>query len=531
MPKRTPVSDFEKRLSPSDIPNPFAKWASDNEPRLKEFFVRGPLFGVLFRDMAEIETRFIFGPPGSGKTAYRRMLERRFRPQNRNSPILVANYFDLNSPRRAESERDGDALHWRMLQRAALLALVRDLFVDPEPFFALFLPSRAQLAAYFQELFSPAQPLALANWLRGYEQEYPALADALEAQDAQYAARLPKQWQLLDALRAPSALELPADEIERVRALTALVKRCGLKQVCLFVDGVDKSVEQGNPQNALALVLPLCHSLQTLDEMQLAVHFFLPQELAAPLLAHGVRYDRYKRYDLNWTDEQLTELLRQRLESVSDGKISSLGQLAEEHLPNAKSQEPVLSSEPAKEKNKENAESSAKPQGRSPEPLSQRLDREVVMHAHGSPRQLIRLASALFDAYDNRAPREGLFSDADLDAALAAERGTLKRASLVPPLMIDEKLGRVFIGERELTAELTAKELECLILLKQANGDTLSRDEIWTKLYPKQKTEPAQSQTDPFFSRLRGKLERAPKHPVYLITDWGRGFHLENVAD
>lgn len=531
MPKRTPVSDFEKRLSPNDIPNPFAKWASENEPRLKEFFVRGPLFGVLFRGEEQLETRFIFGPPGSGKTTYHRMLVRRLRPQNRNSAILAAEYFDVNSPRRAESERDGDTFHWRMLQRAALLALVRDLLIDPQPFFALFAPSRAQLAKFFQEVFPSHQSLLLANWLRGREQEYPALADAIEAQDPQYAARLPKQWELLDALRAPADAEFPHDETERFHALAMLVERCGLTRLCMFVDGADKTVEQGKPQNALDLILPVCHSLQLLDEMHLTVQFFLPQALKTPLRENGVRYDLYKDYDLNWTDEQLTELLRQRLESVSDGKISSMGQLADEHLPEHKNQKSVSQTGAPQKKNKESDNSKPKAKEKAPEPLSQRLDGELVMHAHGSPRQLIRLASALFDAYDNRVQREGLFSQADLDAALAAERGTLKRDSLVPPLVIDEKLRRVLIGEREVTTDLSDKEKECLILLKQAGGKTLSREEIWGKLNPEQKTEPSRTQTDPFFSRLRGILERDSKHPVYLITDWGTGFHLENVAE
>lgn len=528
MPKRTPVSDFEKRLSPSDLPNPFAKWASENEPRLKEFFVRGPLFGVLFRDEEHVETRFIFGPPGSGKTAYRRILERRLRPHNRNSAILAADYFELNSPRQAESEHDSDTAPWQMLRRAALLAFLRELLIDPQPFFALFPPSRAQLAKFFQELFPLQQPLILANWLRRREQDYPPLADAMEAQDAQYATRFAKQWELLDALRAPSEAALAHDEIERLRALLMLVERCGLKQICMFVDGVDKSVEQGKPQNALATVLPVCHSLQLLDEMHFAVQFFLPQELAAPLLDHGVRYDRYKRHDLDWTDAQLTELLRQRLEIVSDGIISSLGQLAEEEHPveEQNQKQAVLPNVPESQDQETIAKESAGKK-KVKDPLSQRLDGEVVKHAHGSPRQLIRVADALFEVNNNRASREGVFSQADLEGAVARVKDTLKRDSLVTPLVIDERLGRVSIGEREI--KLSAKELQCLILLKQANGEPLSREEIWLKLY--HEDNPASSQTDPFFSRLRKKLERDSERPDYLITDRGRGFHLENVGE
>jgi len=504
MPKRTPLSDFEKPLSPGSFPNPFAKWASENEPRLKEFFVRGPLFDVLFRDESEIETRFIFGPPGSGKTAYRRMLERRLRPQNQSSKVLAANYFELTSLRRAETKRDGGATHWRFLQTAALLALVRALLVDPEPFFALFPPRRAQLAKFFHELFPLHQPLAFVDWLR--RENYPALADAIEAQDAQYAKLMQKQWEMLDALRAPSDAELAEGEMERLHALVMLAERCGIQRICVMVDGVDKRVEQSK-QDALNQILPVCHSLQLLDEMRLVVQFFLPQELATPLLENGVRFDRYRRYDLNWTDAQLTELLRQRLEIVTDGKISSLGQLTEEQT--------------VKE---EKQETNAKPQASKKQiaPLAQRIDSEVVKHAHGSPRQLVRVSDALFEAYFTRAPRDGLFIQADFDAAIKSEKA--------PLLVIDEKLGRVSIGEREIE-DLTAKELECLILLKQANGGTLSREEIWKKLYPNQAEDPTREQSDTFFSRLRKKLERDSKHPVYLITERDRGFHLENVED
>jgi two-component system KDP operon response regulator KdpE len=396
------------------------------------------------------------------------------------------------------------------LQTAALLALVRDLLIDPQPFFALFAARRAQLAKFFHELFPSNQPLALADWLR--DSEYPALADAVEAQDAQFAAQMRKQWEMLDALRAPSGAALPESEMERLHALVMLAERCGIQRICVFVDGVDKPVEQNKPQDALNQILPLCHSLQLLDEMGLAVQFFLPQELATPMSDNGVRFDRYIRYDLDWTDEQLTELLRQRLEIVTDGKISSLGQLAAE--------------EGAKENQETNTKQQTSKKQNKP-PLAQRLDSEVVKHAHGSPRQLIRVADALFEAYYARTPREGVFIQDDLDKAVAIVKDTLKRDSLVPPLVIDENLGRVLVGEREI--KLSAKELQCLILLKQKKGETLSRDKIWQELYGE--TNPSASQTDPFFSRLRKKLERDSEHPDYLITDRGRGFHLENVGE
>jgi DNA-binding response OmpR family regulator len=88
---------------------------------------------------------------------------------------------------------------------------------------------------------------------------------------------------------------------------------------------------------------------------------------------------------------------------------------------------------------------------------------------------------------------------------------------------IDPARRRVRKGERDV--ELTAKEFEVLLLLKDAHGRVLSRDAIFEHIWGDAHHGTLRT-IDNFISQLRSKLETDPTNPRHLLTVRGVGYRL-----
>ena len=71
--------------------------------------------------------------------------------------------------------------------------------------------------------------------------------------------------------------------------------------------------------------------------------------------------------------------------------------------------------------------------------------------------------------------------------------------------------------------ELTAKEFEVLMLLKQAAGRVLSRQAIFDRVWGDSHHGTLRT-IDNFISQLRSKLEADPDHPRHIVTVRGSGY-------
>ena len=74
--------------------------------------------------------------------------------------------------------------------------------------------------------------------------------------------------------------------------------------------------------------------------------------------------------------------------------------------------------------------------------------------------------------------------------------------------------------------ELTAKEFEVLMLLKQASGRVLSRQAIFDRVWGDSHHGTLRT-IDNFISQLRSKLEDDPASPKHLLTVRGVGYRLD----
>lgn len=509
MSRRSLPPTRDKIIYPSQLPDPFQEWQAERESRLTEYFVQGPHHIDVFRNPEHPQSCFVFAAPGGGKTTYRLMLEKEYRPEHRASAILAASLF---YPQTVRAELGGDLdrgtldHHLRLLIKSVLSALLQDFLVNAAPFFALTPLRRSALIGlartYVPEL---ANPLALSDQLRGWG--YGEFTDLVEREQAADAPTEETRWNMLHAFRSEPVRSPSGEPIDHLQLLTGMLERCGFVKACVFIDDLDQLIPLGKTEEATAFLLPLAKHLPNLENLPVTFKFFLPIELATGLLEHGVRFDRYPRYDLEWTDEMLKELLSNRLKMVSDGKIVSLGELAEEEIGSKGS--------------------SAKPTGKPADshsdqaPLPKRLDDEIVRKASGSPRQLLMLGNLLFAACRQRPGKDKLFIEEDLEWALTTFEK--RHGALAPFLRLDEKQGRAYVGSRELP--LSKTEFKCLLILKRAQGEPQSKEAVWGQLYPNENFSDQQVHT--FFSRLRKKFERDPKNPVYLKTERDVGYYLE----
>lgn len=476
--------------------NPFALREAGREERLSEYFVEGPYYDEIKGSADDPRTTFVFAARGCGKSAYRVMIQRSCRPDDRDSLVLAIPYTDFS---RVLTETKGDLSqvtldhHLRALLAAGLTTLLREFVESPQGF--LKLPRKRR--EIFKALMAEHAPLLLhptflSDRLREWGKE--VAADLLEEAAEQ---KVP------DALPAPTLESLPLflhtlltepteslldslPLIEHWQALIALIRRAGLEAVYVLIDGLDEFPQTAiDPQTAVTTFLfPLMANLPLMETSPVAFKFFLPLEVSDTLAA---RFDRLDRRHLEWEHDHLVRMLRSRLQAFSKGCIASLDAIADMDV-------------------------------------TGRIDVQLARWAYGSPRNLLLLGDALLAIHCDREgdPQPSLTGE---DLQKVPER--FEREYGLPTLRVDEKQQKVFIGGRPIQ-KLSSLEYKLLCFLYQNPGEVKSKDDIYLAVY--QTTEGVSDEAfDSLVFRLRQKIEVDPKNPAYLVTQRGRGYRLTNV--
>jgi DNA-binding winged helix-turn-helix (wHTH) protein len=102
------------------------------------------------------------------------------------------------------------------------------------------------------------------------------------------------------------------------------------------------------------------------------------------------------------------------------------------------------------------------------------------------------------------------------------------RASSNRKLWLDESKHSVWIGSHAVS-NLSAKEFNLMKFLYAHAGEIVKRDDVLAVVYPGEITKDSEAEDnrlDAMVSRLRGKIEPVPSHPVYLLTKPGVGYTL-----
>lgn len=320
--------------------NPFAFTDSERDYRLSEYFVEHPDF----EKTIGLNHRLVFARPGDGKTAIRLRLQSLYRDAFGEHHVFAFSYLvpqEIAATPPPTIDKHLNELLTAAVRHAFVLLALRGVEF---PLLQQQLTDNsisALFAAFFEEYYG-----VINSWQADLQQaidDY-SLEQTLHNLDPVYddlepfeaTSSINKQWlqQWRHLLTAAQRAEyaLPLDLFERWRLFCDLLKRIGVQDILILVDGVDikptdRHALDGTPiERMAAIVTPL---LQAIAEDKLGKNIywklFLPFELYLPLIAvlpFQVQYDI-----IEWDRKRLFQFLRSRLSSASNGAVTSLNQL------------------------------------------------------------------------------------------------------------------------------------------------------------------------------------------------------------
>lgn len=117
----------------------------------------------------------------------------------------------------------------------------------------------------------------------------------------------------------------------------------------------------------------------------------------------------------------------------------------------------------------------------------------------------------------------------DIDILLAKVRGIFKRKYAVEEMTaenirLNTVTGTLYVDDEKV--EATVKEFELLKLLMENKGVTLKKEYLFNTVWGSDSESELQTLTV-HIKWLRKKIEKNPKKPEHIITEWGVGYRFE----
>jgi hypothetical protein len=311
--------------------NPFEYTNADDEPLLEQYFVAPPYFDSVYGDPAHPASCMVLAPRGSGKSAQRKMVETQL-PED---TILCVTYDTFRNPFGEKLTAMTLEGHVFNVSRITAVGLLTWMASHPESAKQLTGPDRDALRTVTLGLLSPANQAQLRE----------ALKSLRNLSDTAKSIWNDHHW-VLDAIISsisilsggvggalPPASQMSAVEDDPEEAFSVLgraAQAMGLGAIYVLVDKVDETQEtQADPRSAYSMVAPLMHELRVLEHRPYAFKFFVPDYLQPFYQEDGGRSDRITKYETQWHNQELEEMMSRRLLAHSDGRLQRLEDLVE----------------------------------------------------------------------------------------------------------------------------------------------------------------------------------------------------------
>jgi hypothetical protein len=471
------------------VKNPFElKQAEEEGELLSEYFVEHPAFNQIL-DQNKPRSSVLFASRGTGKSSALQMFTTYWDELPPPRPLFVYLTDWSNLVERVESlDQITTRQHLDELLRRFVLALAQQLPPDQH-----HPPDQMHTTDYlhwlcttYNHYITPLQQRILIE--RSYATQPTAEVVATYASEA-----------------------FPV--IQHMQLLAATARDLGYAACYVLVDNVDELPQTVADWHACAYILENLIGHLRIHEVQgLAFKYFIPTEVFDILNGwHKIRRDRIGCFNLTWSEQQIIELLRNRLTVFSQHKITSLALLASRELTD----------------------------------IDERLSRE----AGGSPRHLLNLGEWLLqacaaDATDTDATiyvkhlefaqqeyRQWLHQQRiwpDDDGKPYTSEDTVQTA--VPLLRVYPD-GRVLRGQHEIEGwdRLPSLQRTLLEYLHQHHDRYCRREEIIAGVWKDKATPASDSSLRKLIDRLRQFVEPDPNNPIYIKHLAGGKYRLENV--
>ncbi len=286
---------------------------------------------------------------------------------------------------------------------------------------------------------------------------------------------------------------------QALSALAQVIIGQGFKYLLCLVDQVDEvELVEAQPEKMVQLLKPLMQlSQQTLPGV--AFRYFLPAEIESLMQAqHAIfRLDRYQVVHLRWTEDDLRQLIKQRLTAFSKSALNpyiSLGQLCE---PGTNFDAPI--------------------------------DRALVRLAEGSPRAVVWLANRLIQVHCQAENPPRFIQPATWQQVKADWRLYGREQLFGSPARSEAFVlagDRIYFqGEEVILSKKYDALLRCLI---QAGDRVCTKEELiragWPGEAPAGVTEAALAEA---VRRMKVELKKLGYDPAWVRTVRGRGYRLQ----
>ena len=314
--------------------HPFQTWIAEDERSIAEWFVEPPFLRSFlgYAPMGQTikpASHLVFGSPGAGKTALRKIAEAELVKQM--PAALVLRYVDF-SKALATDRRPALSAHVEEILLLGTVGLFGFLYEKPERYADLAPSQKAELlglAVYYYENLPPdlrqtyitrVAGLATQGW-RIFREAYNTTISILKREKIE-----PAQWSVTN--------HGPGVPAQRLRRFWYLAHSVGVNTVWVMVDGVDEEPSVRTGSDIVDCVSELLLSQSTLefrqDETQvICFKCFLsrPEEVLPELQAERYRKDRVKTETISWSRADLDRALQRRLAYFSNKKILSFDDL------------------------------------------------------------------------------------------------------------------------------------------------------------------------------------------------------------
>ncbi len=312
--------------------NPFASTNADKEPRLSQYFVPPPYFTSVKGDPRNPKSNVIFAPRGGGKTAQKVMLEEYAETQN-TSRFLCITYDSFRHISRSKITSLNTDWHLsQVIQRllSATLALIQT-----SPLHDLGKSDKILLNFCFKKYLGSLNEAEAIEILKSIKSDVEKVREFIQAQAGnitKIVSAIPTIWGL-----PPLDLELSTKELKDepplyiIERLITIIQSYGYDSVYVLVDRVDEISEFANDAISCGkFIAPLLTELNLLELEGLSFKFFLWDQIEDHVVEAGLRTDRVLVHRLNWSADNLSEMLSRRIAAYSNSQVSSLNDLISE---------------------------------------------------------------------------------------------------------------------------------------------------------------------------------------------------------
>jgi hypothetical protein len=320
--------DFESYLSRRGFSgDPFASTNADNEIHLAQYFVPPPYCERVLGIPTEPEPSIVFAPRGSGKSAQRKTIEDLAQSKNYLC-VAYINFFRASVPQTLDN-------HLAEISKLITLAVLTAF--EDEPYDVnLLTPHQQEVLKY-----------AATRYLSGLNQQEFSVAmgavkslgdkarDFMEKHGAVVAAGIQILLKKvgLDDIAVPTELRgtTQGDSSSATYVFGQLLEIAAVlnwNSVYILIDKVDEAEGvNGDAAAAFGVIEALLMSLPTLEIPFVAFKFFLWDKLEQPFDDNDGRADRVEVSHLDWTVDDLSKMLAERLSWFSSRSITSFNDL------------------------------------------------------------------------------------------------------------------------------------------------------------------------------------------------------------